>query len=268
MQAIRISLSILLLFSGQLNSWAANIEVADVQCVCAQGQKGHIEMAITDAEGAYTVAWTGPAGFTSEEENLYELTIPGFYTMVYINSVGCGFEQEPVQLKQCLSVSRVNMMSIPICEENGSGAVLCQPLGLPVSELSFTWSNGATTQNLESVAAGTYSVTITDGENCAVVASATVVNAYDPLFGITLENNVGCICNSAPVAAFTLQLLGQNAPYTFAWEGADGFSSAEQNPLITQPGVYTVRVTDAYGCTYEAQTESCRSYRLTYPRQL
>ncbi|MCS6934176.1 MAG: GEVED domain-containing protein [Chitinophagales bacterium] len=38
----------------------------------------------------------------------------------------------------------------------------------------YSWSNGATTQDLASVPSGTYNVTITDANNCTATASATV----------------------------------------------------------------------------------------------
>jgi hypothetical protein len=232
----------------------AEISVSNlVSCVCDDGHASQLfTITATGTAGPFTFLWSGPEGYTSTEQNPADMSLAGAYTITVTNAYGCERVLE-AEIPACIPLQTLTIEGTNICNEGEMGSVYVS-IGAG-ADVRFTWSNGATTQNLESVAAGTYSVTITDGENCAVVASATVVNAYDPLFGITLENNVGCICNSAPVAAFTLQLLGQNTPYTFAWEGADGFSSAEQNPLITQPGVYTVRVTDAYGCTYEAQTE-------------
>ena len=39
---------------------------------------------------------------------------------------------------------------------------------------TYLWSNGTTTANLTAVAAGTYTVTVRDANNCSATASATV----------------------------------------------------------------------------------------------
>jgi hypothetical protein len=41
----------------------------------------------------------------------------------------------------------------------------------------------------------------------------------------------------------------------FAWTGPNNYTSTEQTPTVTQPGVYVLTVTGANGCTSVAQTE-------------
>ncbi|WP_188495866.1 HYR-like domain-containing protein, partial [Flavobacterium palustre] len=61
------------------------------------------------------------------------------------------------------------------------------------------WSNGATTQDLASVLAGTYNVTITDKNNCTTTASATIIDGDGtPPVISQLPNETTIICPAKP----------------------------------------------------------------------
>src|SRR5690606_23957917 len=47
-------------------------------------------------------------------------------------------------------------------------------INLPSCNLSYLWSNGATTRNLTGLGSGIYTVTVTDCNNCQAVESFTV----------------------------------------------------------------------------------------------
>jgi len=69
-----------------------------------------------------------------------------------------------------------------------------------------------------------------------------------------------CICSPASPGSVTLIATGTAGPFTFQWEGPEGYISTEQSPEdLTVPGYYEVRVTNAYGCiTYlGTEVESC-----------
>ncbi|WP_367388523.1 SdrD B-like domain-containing protein [Lewinella sp. LCG006] len=107
---------------------------------------------------------------------------------------------------------------------------------------TYLWSDGQTTQAAVNLAAGTYSVTVTDANGCSAVVSAIVVNE---LPAINIDFNVTNLeCTTAPVGAITASATNGTAPYTFSW------SNGQSGPTITNltAGVYTVTVTDASGC--------------------
>lgn len=105
------------------------------------------------------------------------------------------------------------------------------------------------------------------------VATPTATTTYTVLIqyacGYFDQDTVTVFVNPAPVAEADndgpvcpgdqVQLLASGGN-SYQWSGPSGFSSTQQNPVITnltpeKTGIYTVTITDALGCTNEAQTE-------------
>ena len=116
---------------------------------------------------------------------------------------------------------------------------------------SYSWSNGATTQAISGLCAGTYSVTVTDATGCNAVGSVTLVNP--PLLisniGINSDYNGWPIsCAGACDGIIEALPVGGTSPYTYEWS----LSVGEQTTKIVSglcAGLHSVTVTDANGCT-------------------
>jgi uncharacterized protein YjdB len=96
-------------------------------------------------------------------------------------------------------------------------------------------------------ASGTYTFTVTTNTNCISPASAQVViNGIpsNPGVSINYDGSV-CLTDNKQLSAVPAGGVG---PYTYQWTGPSGFSSANENIIITQNGNYSVTVTDANLC--------------------
>ncbi len=109
---------------------------------------------------------------------------------------------------------------------------------------TFVWDNGLVGQNLEGLAPGVYTVTVTDANGCIQSASFII----DPfiacsLSGDILVTDVSCYGNNDGNA--TVIVTSGVAPYTYQW------SSGETTPTISNlaAGTYILTVTDAENCT-------------------
>lgn len=107
----------------------------------------------------------------------------------------------------------------------------------------FSWSNGSTTQNLEGVGAGSYSVTVTDSNGCTTAVSQSITQPMAALTTTAAATNVACF--GAATGSIQLNATGGTAGYTFLWN--DGNTS--QNRTALPAGSYSATVTDANGCT-------------------
>lgn len=111
---------------------------------------------------------------------------------------------------------------------------------------TFLWSNGATTEDLSNINAGSYTVTITDANGCINVNSSSVSDASS--VAVTFSTTNPTQGNSD--GAITANPTGGTSPYTYNW------SNGSQNQTITNlpAGTYTVTITDNTGCTKVSST--------------
>lgn len=112
---------------------------------------------------------------------------------------------------------------------------------------TFLWSNGATSQNISSLAAGNYSVTITDSKGCTGSASFSVTQPVALSASTTTSNynGFGVTCTGAATGFINLTVSGGTSPYTYAW--SNGATIKDISSLTA--GSYSVTVTDSKGCT-------------------
>ena len=98
-----------------------------------------------------------------------------------------------------------------------------------------------------SLAAGTYTVTVTDANGCTETQSATVT---EPTALASTLTSMNTLCNGSSDGSATVSTLGGTAPYSYTW--SDGQTTAMAGSLAA--GSYTVTVTDANGCTETQST--------------
>lgn len=109
------------------------------------------------------------------------------------------------------------------------------------SPYTYTWSNGATTSSLSSLAPGNYLVTVTDALNCLATGSATV-NSSSDLFISTSSTDASCGSSDGTA---TVSVSGGISPYTYLW--STGATTSQATSLAAQ--TYSVTVTDAGNCS-------------------
>lgn len=109
----------------------------------------------------------------------------------------------------------------------------------------FTSTQPSPLTNVE----GTYFLTITDGSTngCTATASASVSANTAPPGAIATGASLTCATTSVTLGG------SSTAPNSmYSWKGPGGFSSNQQNPTVTVPGVYTLKVTAGNFCTSTA----------------
>jgi PKD repeat protein len=107
---------------------------------------------------------------------------------------------------------------------------------------SYNWSNNAVTTSITSLTSASYTVTITDVNNCSASAAATVTN-LGTISISTASTNVLCHAGNTGSAAVSVNI--GNAPYTYIW------NNGETDNTLTNIGAgnYQVSVTDNLGCS-------------------
>lgn len=120
----------------------------------------------------------------------------------------------------------------PLCFGESSGSIDVTTSGA-VAPVTFQWNNGLSSEDLSNIAAGTYSVTITDSNGCMV--NDTIVIS-EPAQLITSSLLVDPILCNGGMGMVSISASGGTPPYV----GTGAFS--------VPSGVQTFSVTDGNGC--------------------
>lgn len=128
------------------------------------------------------------------------------------------------------------------CFGSANGTITVTTSG-GTSPYIYAWNGGATTQNRTGLAAGTYTVTITDATAQTATATATITQPT-VLTATATATNVTC----STAASITLAVSGGTSPYSYNWGG--GITTQNRTGLAA--GTYTVTITDANTCSTTA----------------
>ncbi|MCB0429070.1 MAG: gliding motility-associated C-terminal domain-containing protein [Flavobacteriales bacterium] len=197
---------------------------------------GTASVSSTGGAPGYTYLWSdNQAGTTATG------LCAGTYTVTVTDINGCTATTtatitEPTALSQTTSHTDI------LCngETNGTATITVSG-GTPT--YSYNWQpTGGTTATISGLIAGTYDVTVTDGNGCTITSSATIIEPT-PLTLTVSSTDVSC-----GQAGTTTATPGGGTPtYTYLWDDANGQTTATATGLVQ--GTYNVTVTDASGCT-------------------
>jgi hypothetical protein len=198
---------------------------------CNGGNNGTATATATGGNGTYTYLWSNGAT-TQTIGNL----VAGTYTVTVSAGTACtGTASRTVTAPAVLAGTTV--------VTNTSGGLNNGAINLTVSggtpSYSFIWSNGRTTEDIINLAAGTYTVTITDSKGCTATRSATVGSSSAP--SMTLSFSVTNASNGQSNGAINLTVSNGTAPFTYKWSN----NAATEDLANIAAGTYSVTVTSA-----------------------
>ncbi|MBU0765153.1 MAG: SprB repeat-containing protein, partial [Bacteroidetes bacterium] len=106
---------------------------------------------------------------------------------------------------------------------------------------SYLWNTGDSTETLQDIAAGAYSVTVTDSLSCTGDTSIALAANTEIFTAVTSTMNP---CAGYSEGTATVSVTGGTAPYSVEW--TTGNMTTYIQGLAD--GTYYVTLTDAYGC--------------------
>lgn len=233
-----------------------NLSATKTDIDCAGDDNGTIDLTISGGQSPFEIEWTGPNGFTSNEEDLTDLE-PGIYAVLVTDRDGCT-DQLSIEILETDSL--VLTLSSP--EFNGGNNISCAngtdgqataevTGGTPPYDFSWNDPSNQTTQTATGLAAGTYEVTVTDANGCEQTASITL-SEPDPVTGI-LEERIDVLCAGDETGEITISATGGVGPYTIIWNTIP----PQTGPTATGlgAGFYTAVISDFNGCQGTIEVE-------------
>jgi hypothetical protein len=185
------------------------------------------------ANGASTYSWSPAAGLNSITGNSVIASptiITTTYTVTGIDANGC-INYDTVRVNE--DTMHVNLgKNDSICP----GSAITLDAG--VSPATYTWNDNSHSKELSVSKAGTYSVTVTDENNCISSDSIKIFNY--PALKLNLGKNRTIDVDT------TIILHAGSGFKTYRWQNG----SADSTYTVNKQGVYWVSVTAQNGCTY------------------
>ncbi len=228
---------------------------------CNGGSTGAVNITASGGYStAYTYSWTGPASFTATTEDLSSLAA-GVYNVTVTDAGGCT-QTATATVTQPAALTATAVATDVLCFGGSTGSINLTVSG-GTAPYTYAWSGPssytATTEDLTSRPIGTYSVTVTDANNCTVVISSTITQPA-VLAATNAATNV--LCNGASTGAINLTATGGTAPYSYAWTGTS-FSATTEDLASLPAGTYNVVITDGNSCTANASATITQPTALT-----
>lgn len=218
-----------------------------------------------------TLVWTMPDGSTVEGNTL-ELTnvtpaMAGRYLLSFeVNSCQTASDTTLLQVIGAPSALISAPANLTICQ----GTI---PLSVPAGN-SYQWKrdgsniSGATSNTYSADQTGSYSVTITNSDNCSFEASPVDITVLPvPQANFT---NPGVACTGIPVTFTDGSTTDSGQTATYLWDFGDGGTSADQNPTYTfsTAGTYNMTLTVSYEDASCTNTTSAQSIVISDPPNL
>jgi gliding motility-associated-like protein len=221
--------------SGTVTQPAAmTIGFSGVQVLCNGAQTGSINSNISGGSSPYGYAW-GNGATTSGISGL----VVGTYVLTVTDNGGC-IKVDSFTITGPPAILHSLTTTNLLCNGQNTGSITLTASGGSGS-LQYLWSNGPTTANQSNLGAGTYIVTITDGNGCKAYDTATITQPSTLVLSL---NSTSAICTAGNGSA-TANGSGGTGTISYLWD--NGSTTPGLNNVAG--GQYTVTITDQNGCT-------------------
>ncbi len=204
--------------------------------LCNASCNGSVTSNAVGGTGAYTYLWT-PGNYTTKFINNL---CAGTYTVNITDSAGCTANQNVTLINPSILIANVSATS-PSCVSSCNGSATTAPVG-GTPGYSYLWLPGSlTNQTISNLCAGSYTVVVTDANNCI---DTQKINVVKPIPVNVSISSTPSNCNACDGTILITPLTGIPG-FTYSWSGGLP-PKANQTNLCA--AIYTVLVKDTVGC--------------------
>lgn len=204
---------------------------------------GTASVSVSNGQSPYSIYWSSG----STQSNVTNLA-PGQYIVAVTDNNNC-LSTHAVMIGST-GISQSASVTPNQCYGNNLGGINVTVSG-GTAPITYSWSNGATTEDLNNVPSGPYEVTITDGQGCVSTGSYTVGGPAQIMLQSEIHTSPNCSTSNGSV---TVTYSGGTSPYNYTWSDINGAPVGTNNATLSgvPAGSYTCVMTDNNGCTFQS----------------
>ncbi|MCU0433105.1 MAG: T9SS type A sorting domain-containing protein [Bacteroidia bacterium] len=195
-----------------------------------------------DAQNNVIATHTGITG----ADTLHNIAA-GIYTVqVSGNSGLCGYREDTIHVNGPLPVMPLSQITPATCSNTADGSIRITQIAGGNGPYQLLWPDGSQLDSLTTIAAGSYTLQITDANGCVTSQQINVPALYNVQPAFSLNTDTLEITYALVTSNFT------TGATSYLWNFGDGGQSTQSNPVYYyyQTGDYTVTLTAAAGtCT-------------------
>jgi hypothetical protein len=219
------------------------------------GQSGAVNLSVTGGTAPYTFTWTGPGG-PYATQNISGLS-SGTYNVTVTDANMCTTTAMATVTGPTAGLSVVldNQTNVA-CFGNTTGAINVTTSG-GTPGYTYAWNDGNTNEDRTGLAAGTYTLTVTDNNGCTNTLQATITQPTALVLSLSKIDPTCPPGADPPVNAdgsIDLSVSGGTSPYSYNWSDLTPPPAEPQDRSLLSAGTYSVTVTDANNCTASIST--------------
>lgn len=185
-----------------------------------------------------TFYWSGPSGFTSSDQSIFNLA-PGVYTLMVTDTV-CPTSYDTVIIAASSAITITHTVNNNVsCNGGHDGSATIVVTGAAPGA-NIYWGTSATGLTANDLGAGYTFVQVNDSLQCMGMDSILITEP-PALVGSLSFTEPSCGLNNGNISA---SVTGGTAPYSYFWN--TGNTANNLNGI--EAGIYMVDITDANGC--------------------
>jgi hypothetical protein len=216
---------------------------------CNGGNNGTATVTPSGGTPAYTYAWAPSGGTAATASSL----AAGNYTCTITDANGCTTTSS-VTITQPAPLTATFVQTNVSCNGGSNGSATVTPSG-GTPAYTYAWApSGGTAATASGLAAGNYTCTVRDANNCSIIVTVTITQP--PVIIVTPVSQTNVSCNGGSNGSATVSASGGTPGYTYAWTPSGGTGTTASGLAA---GTYTCTVTDANSCT------GTRTFNITQP---
>lgn len=207
---------------------------------CFDSQDGEITIFnLTGGVTGYNFAWDDDQNQVTQTAGLLQA---GTYAVTVTDLVGCTASASNLTLVAPTEITATFQKVDAVCG-GAPGSATIFPTG-GSGTYTYNWSDiGAGTDIRNGLAAGAYTVTISDQNNCSSTLSINIDAPSDMVLNMT-ETDVDC--NGSFTGQTSVNVTGGSPPYLYQWN--DAMMQTNKTAINLPAGLFRVVVTDNQQC--------------------